>query len=315
MALTFLNRTPALLENLLEPFEKPAPGGPNGYYTTQKGAYLRSVEISGPYRGHRPGQTRRAASGSSSAGRKSAEAKQQAPAHGRFSRRWPGARSGGRSPTPTSRRVLRFYEEGRGGRATSSWASSARWKGCWSSPEFLYPGRARAGEAGLRFERAYRISDLELASRLSFFLWSSIPDDALLDAAASRASCETRHVLEQQVRRMLADPRADALVTNFVGQWLFLRNLPTVLPDPKTRARLRRRSAAGLPPRDGAVRRQHPARRSQRARAADGELHVRQRAAREALRHSERPRHALPARRAPRRSTAAACSARAACWR
>ena len=49
VALTFLNRTPALLENLLEPFERPVPGGPNGYYTTQKGAYLRSVEISGPH--------------------------------------------------------------------------------------------------------------------------------------------------------------------------------------------------------------------------------------------------------------------------
>ena len=57
VALTFLNRTPALLENLLEPFERPAPGGPNGYYTTQKGAHLRSVEISGPYDATGPGNT------------------------------------------------------------------------------------------------------------------------------------------------------------------------------------------------------------------------------------------------------------------
>ena len=57
VALAFLNRAPALLENLLEPFQKPVPGGPNGYYTTQKGAYLRSVEISGPYDATGPGNT------------------------------------------------------------------------------------------------------------------------------------------------------------------------------------------------------------------------------------------------------------------
>jgi hypothetical protein len=57
VALAFLNRTPALLENLLEPFNRPVPGGPNGYYTTQKGAYLRSVEISGPYEASRPAST------------------------------------------------------------------------------------------------------------------------------------------------------------------------------------------------------------------------------------------------------------------
>ncbi len=78
----------------------------------------------------------------------------------------------------------------------------------------------------------YRISDLDLASRLSFFLWSSIPDEPLLEAASAN-KLQNPAVLEQHVRRMLADPRADALVTNFVGQWLFLRNLPSVLPDPR----------------------------------------------------------------------------------
>jgi hypothetical protein len=78
---------------------------------------------------------------------------------------------------------------------------------------------------------AHRITDVELASRLSFFLWSSIPDDALLDlAVAGRLS--TPRVLEEQVRRMLADDRADALVENFTGQWLQLRNLEQrVVPD------------------------------------------------------------------------------------
>ena len=74
------------------------------------------------------------------------------------------------------------------------------------------------------------MSDLELASRLSFFLWSSIPDDELLDVAA-RGALKDPAALERQVRRMLADPRADALVTNFAGQWLFLRELQNARPD------------------------------------------------------------------------------------
>ena len=77
---------------------------------------------------------------------------------------------------------------------------------------------------------AYQISDLELASRLSFFLWSSIPDDELLDAAV-KGGLRTPATLERQVRRMLADPRADALVANFAGQWLFLRELRNARPD------------------------------------------------------------------------------------
>ncbi|MCM3881208.1 MAG: DUF1592 domain-containing protein [Vicinamibacterales bacterium] len=77
---------------------------------------------------------------------------------------------------------------------------------------------------------AYPISDLELASRLSFFLWSSIPDDALLDAAV-KGRLDESAVLEQQVRRMLADPRSSALVNNFAAQWLYLRNLDSQKPD------------------------------------------------------------------------------------
>jgi mono/diheme cytochrome c family protein len=76
----------------------------------------------------------------------------------------------------------------------------------------------------------YRVSDLELASRLSFFLWSSIPDDTLIDLA-SRGRLKDPVVLDQQVRRMLADPRSNALVENFAGQWLQLRNVRSVLPN------------------------------------------------------------------------------------
>jgi len=76
----------------------------------------------------------------------------------------------------------------------------------------------------------YRVSDVELASRLSFFLWSSIPDDTLLDLA-SRGQLKDPVILEQQVRRMLADSRSGSLVDNFAGQWLQLRNVRSVLPN------------------------------------------------------------------------------------
>lgn len=76
----------------------------------------------------------------------------------------------------------------------------------------------------------YRISDIELATRLSFFLWSSVPDDELL-RAAERGTLKDPHVLEQQVRRMLADRRSRALVDNFAGQWLMLRDLAAAEPD------------------------------------------------------------------------------------
>ena len=78
---------------------------------------------------------------------------------------------------------------------------------------------------------AYRISDIELASRLSFFLWSSIPDEELLDLAVREKLRDTK-VFDQQVRRMLADPRArTALVQNFFSQWLQVRNVWLLTPD------------------------------------------------------------------------------------
>jgi hypothetical protein len=96
------------------------------------------------------------------------------------------------------------------------------------SPQFLT--RAEREPANLATGKSYRITDLELASRLSFFLWSSIPDDPLINVAAQgRLSNPT--VLEQQVKRMLADPRSDALVTNFANQLFYLRNLPATSPD------------------------------------------------------------------------------------
>jgi mono/diheme cytochrome c family protein len=97
-----------------------------------------------------------------------------------------------------------------------------------ASPKFVF--RVEREPVQLAAGSAYRIGDLELASRLSFFLWSSIPDEELL-RQAERGSLKSPAVLEQQVRRMLADPKSQALVTNFAGQWLHLRNLRTKVPN------------------------------------------------------------------------------------
>jgi hypothetical protein len=95
-------------------------------------------------------------------------------------------------------------------------------------PEFLF--RIEHEPPELPQGSAYRLNDVELASRLSFFLWSSIPDDELLDLAA-QGKLRDSVVTNQQVRRMLADPRSDALVVNFAAQWLYLRNMRAVAPD------------------------------------------------------------------------------------
>ena len=96
------------------------------------------------------------------------------------------------------------------------------------SPDFLF--RRERDPAGVAAGAAYPVSEHELAARLSFFLWSSIPDDELLDLAVE-GRLRDPEVLEGQVRRMLADERSRSLVTSFAGQWLHLRNVPAVAPD------------------------------------------------------------------------------------
>ena len=97
-----------------------------------------------------------------------------------------------------------------------------------ASPEFVF--RVERDPVTLAAGVAHRVSDLELASRLSFFLWSSVPDDPLVDLAR-RGALANPAVLRQQVARLLADRRAEALVRNFAGQWPYLRNLRRVVPD------------------------------------------------------------------------------------
>jgi hypothetical protein len=98
-----------------------------------------------------------------------------------------------------------------------------------ASPQFVY--RIEEEPQGIRAGQAYRITDIDLASRLSFFLWSSPPDQELIDAAG-QGRLKDRAVLEQQVRRMLKHPKANALAMNFAGQWLNLRGLDGSAPIP-----------------------------------------------------------------------------------
>jgi hypothetical protein len=100
-------------------------------------------------------------------------------------------------------------------------------QGILAHPKFIY--RMEAEPAGVGADQAYRISDLELASRLSFFLWSTGPDSELTNLATQR-KLKDPAVLEHQVRRMLADPRSEALAVNFAGQWLALRGLQASYP-------------------------------------------------------------------------------------
>jgi mono/diheme cytochrome c family protein len=139
------------------------------------------------------------------------------------------ARRAYRRPTTTQdvEPLMTFFEEGRRGGAFEDGIELAL-RRLLASPRFLV--RAEREPANVASGRAYRISDLELASRLSFFLWSSIPDDELI-TVASQGRLSTPKVLEQQVRRMLADPRSSALVDNFAAQLLYLRNLDATSPD------------------------------------------------------------------------------------
>ena len=125
--------------------------------------------------------------------------------------------------------LMSFY---RAGRAAGDFDSGVRraLTAMLASPDFLY--RVELPEQPLAAGSTYQISDVDLASRLSFFLWSSVPDEALLDTA-SKNQLRDPAVLAAQVKRMLADPRADTLVTNFAFQWFNIAKLGEIEPDGK----------------------------------------------------------------------------------
>jgi hypothetical protein len=126
--------------------------------------------------------------------------------------------------------IMSFYEDGRETGGFEHGIQTAL-RFILTSPEFLF--RSEPDPDSVAPGEVYALSDLALASRLSFFLWSSIPDDELLNLAASNKLHEPE-VFEQQVERLLRDPKSTALVDNFAAQWLFLRNLKSINPDTRT---------------------------------------------------------------------------------
>ena len=127
--------------------------------------------------------------------------------------------------------LLSFYQKGRNEGGTFDSGIEAAIQLILASPEFLF--RFEPDPPALAAGAAYHISDLELASRLSFFLWSTVPDDQLLNLA-TLGKLKDPAVLDSQVKRMLADPKSKALVDNFADQWLYLRNLKNINPDFET---------------------------------------------------------------------------------
>ena len=124
--------------------------------------------------------------------------------------------------------LMEFYARGRAGKGSFDSGIESALQFLLASPEFLI--RFEADPSNLAPNAVYRLDDIALASRLSFFLWSSIPDDQLLTLAA-QGKLKDPAVLEQQVRRMLADGRSRSLIANFAEQWLHLRNLKNSGPD------------------------------------------------------------------------------------
>src|SRR6185369_5736249 len=122
---------------------------------------------------------------------------------------------------------MKFFETGR--QQSFEFGIQQAVMGILASPKFLYRVEGVPQDAAPGSVR--RLDDLELASRLSFFLWSEGPDDELLDAAAA-GKLRSPEQLDQQVHRMLADPRAQTLATNFAGQWLTVDEIDAIQPDP-----------------------------------------------------------------------------------
>jgi hypothetical protein len=222
VAVTFLQKDAAEDDYILEPFLRTTLDPVN-----EAGLpHIDQVVIAGPYNATGPGDTpsRRKifVCRPANAGEEVGCAKKilTALAHGAYRRPI--------TPADTET-LLSFYQSGKNQGGSFDAGIERALRLILSSPEFVFrferdPGTVAEGAS-------YRIDDLELASRLSFFLWSSVPDDELLNLAAANKLSDPA-TLDNQVRRMLADPRSQALATNFAAQWLYLRNLKNFAPDP-----------------------------------------------------------------------------------
>ena len=223
VTVAFVKKSYALAEDLMQPFERSTfdPSDPKGL------PHVLSVSIAGPFNA--------AGSGDTPSRQRifvchPTAAKDELPCAKKIISML--ARRAYRRPITDNdvETLLNFYQSGKNSGTFETGIEMAL-RRILASPQFVY--RFERDPANIAPGTHYRISDLEMASRLSFFLWSSLPDDQLL-TAATQGKLKDPAVLEQQVKRMLADPRSESLVNNFAAQWLYLRNLRGVVPDLET---------------------------------------------------------------------------------
>ena len=216
---TFIKKTDALAESVRQPFARPHGEGDFLLYQP----HLGTVTITGPFNAtgadDTPARRRIFVCRPSNPAEEAPCARRILSAVARRAYRRP--------VTGTDLEdLVAFYDEGQTSGGFEAGIERAL-RALLVSPHFLF--RVVSDPPGIAPEAPYRLSDLELASRISFFLWSSIPDDTLLEVAA-QGQLQDPALLEGQVRRMLADPRSEALAQNFAGQWLRLRNISGALP-------------------------------------------------------------------------------------
>jgi hypothetical protein len=221
LGVTFLKNPSSLLETVRQPYEAHF----NMHRHPRISPAVYQVSITGPFDDSGPGDTpsrnRILVHRPSSPVEEDACAKQTLAALMRHAYRRP-------VDDADLDRILPFYRDARKDGGDYDAGIEAALSAILVSREFLF--RVERDPFNMAAHTAYPVSDLELASRLSFFLWSSIPDEELL-AIAERGELRKPDVLEKQTRRMLADPRSRSLVSNFAAQWLHLRNLDSITPD------------------------------------------------------------------------------------
>ncbi len=216
---TFIRKTGALAESLRQPFDRPHGEGDYLLYAP----HLGTLTITGPFDEtgieDTPARRRIFVCQPGNAAEEAPCARQILSALARRAYRRPVT---GRDLAP----LVAFYDQGRMAGGFEAGIERAL-RALLVSPDFLF--RVVSDPPGAEPGTSYRLSGLELASRISFFLWSSLPDDELL-AVAEAGGLDDPAMVEAQVRRMLADPRSESLARNFAGQWLRLRNISGALP-------------------------------------------------------------------------------------
>ncbi|MBI3858511.1 MAG: DUF1592 domain-containing protein [Planctomycetes bacterium] len=220
LGVTFLKKPSSVIETLRQPYDAHF----NTHRHPRQSPAVFEVSVTGPYNARGPGD--------SPSRRRLFQSMPKAPGEEETCAKAnlaPLLRRAYRRPVTEAdlERILKFYREARQG-ATFEAGLEAALSAILVSHDFLF--RVERPPAGQAPGTAYKIGDLDLASRLSFFLWSSIPDDELLDVA-ERGELGRPEALLKQARRMLADPRARTLATSFAAQWLHLRNLEDAVPD------------------------------------------------------------------------------------